>query len=300
MSPVALMFLMGLLSAPEPVSAAAPPPAPAAADTGPSAACRSAVDRDWPRVGEARKEGRYDEGVRLVTAMETACADHAGAMGLLGTLHAELDLLAGRHAEAADRAARAPLSPEDSIWPTNRWVQLAALEMTGDADRFRVVRDEMLAVHDAALVSHGRHRMKKVERFETSGAVVDAYEGLAEQDMFRRHYVFVAAPKNGGMPVTLSLTRSMAVEFLMPSKGNTTTYIYDLYPCEMHATLDMVDGRKDKAPAYDKVKARALKTLESPDTFKPFARRDEPRFCAFESYMLPGFDPIEVEEEGGE
>jgi len=294
-SPVALIFLLGLLSAPEtsPVAPAATPPVASE----PSAACRAAFERDWPKVGEARKAGKFDDGVRVVSAMEAACADHAGLTALLLTVHAELDLFAGRYAEAADRAAGAPVSPQSELWSTNRWVQLAALEMTGDAARFLAVRDEMLAAHDRALVGHGRHRMRKVERFETAAAVVDAYEGVALQDTFRRHYVFVAAPKNGGMPVTLSLTRSLAMEFLMPSEGRTATYIYDLYPCDLHATMDMVEGAKDKPPAYDKVKARALKTLDAADTFKPFAKRDEPRFCAFESYMLPGFDPVEVEGE---
>jgi hypothetical protein len=211
---------------------------------------------------------------------------------MLQGYHSEIDFRAGRYAEAAARIERAPLSETDSIWPTTRWTYLASLEMTGDAATFRRVRDAFVAVHDRELQAHPRHRMRKVERFETPEAFVDAYEGTAQQESFRRLAVFVATPKNGGMPVTLTLTRSMGVEALLGESGQAA-YFLDLYPCGGHVTLEPLGGTPERPPSYALARAKAREVFSSAQTFPAFAKRDEARFCAFESYMMPGFDLAE-------
>lgn len=285
MSAIAILFALGLGAA-TPVSAA---PAQPEERRPLSAGCRQALERDWGKLSSERDDAR---AVALVEGLETACAGDREALAMLAGFHAEIDFRAGRYAEAAARIERAPLHDTDPIWSTTRWTWMASLEMTGDAAAYRRVRDAFVAVHDRELQAHPRHRMRKVERFETPAAFVDAYEGLAQQGSFRRLAVFVAAPKNGGMPVTLTLTRSMGVEALMGESGQAA-YFLDLYPCGGHATLEPLGGTPERPPSYAVARAKAMEVFSSAQTFPAFARREEARFCAFESYMMPGFDPAE-------
>jgi hypothetical protein len=287
----AVILALALSGAPEPMSAA--PQAPQAEEPTLSAACRQALQRDWDKLSSEADDGR---AVVLISGLETACSADREALGLLMGFHAEIDLKAGRYAEAVGRLERAPLRPADGIWPTTRWTYLTLLEMTGDAEAFRRVRDELVAAHDKALQTHARHRMRRVERFETPAAMVDAYEGAAQQGSFRRLAVFVATPKNGGMPVTMTLTRSMGVEALLGDRGGAA-YFFDLYPCGSHVNLGMPRGTAARPPSYATAKAKAKEVFERPDAFPAFVRREEPRACGFASYMLPGFDAAEARED---
>lgn len=270
-------------------AAAAAPASATAVDTAKPAigeGCRAVLKRDWPEVRKRMAAGWKDVAAAL-DPIDQACAGDPSVMVLLGSVRAEAELQTGHAAEAADRLSRLDVPADHGLWPTTRWVHLAALEVTGDAERFRAVRDELLAADDRRLSA--RVGVRKVERFETPVAVVDAYQGDFKQGSFVRHMVFVAAPKNGGMPVTMTLTSDPTAAAIAPGRGEVD--FYDLYPCEGHSTLDIVERGKSSPPDYASVKARAEKLFSDAATFKPFAKREQWRYCGFETYMLPGFSP---------
>lgn len=282
----ALLLVLGLVSSgPDSAGSVVAPREPTTEERPAiSAGCRDSLDREWAALVASRDDAT---SVARLETMERACAADREARGLLYAFHAELDLRAGRYAEGVRRMETSGLREDDIVWPTSRWTYLALTEMTGDAVRFRQVRDELLAVHDRALQSHPRHHMRKVEHFETAYAAVDAYEGEAKQGLFARSIVFVASPRNGGMPVTLTVTRSLGVESIL---GGKPAYFFDLYPCDGHATLA---GGGSRQPTYRDARRRAAEVFGDAETFPAFQQRAEMRFCAFESYMLPGFDPEE-------
>jgi hypothetical protein len=274
-----------LLGAPGPGPSAAPVPAPSQQAI--EDACKSAYGTEWEPLQAARKAKANEEAIRRAARLHDACRGWTQGEALLGTLYAEVLLQAGRAPEALALLDGVSVPEDHSIWPTNRWVYLSAAETVGDVARFRAARDQLLDANDRALV--GRQGLKKVERFETPVAIVDAYVGELGQSPFIRHMIFIAAPKNGGMFATLSLGSDPATDLLVGKKGLTTDF-YDLYPCDGHVTA-ATESRKQKAPlpVYEKVKRKAVAILSDEKLFPPIARRDEPRFCAFETYMLPGF-----------
>lgn len=254
----------------------------------PAPDCRSALRAQWAAIGEAMGGSDMTPVLKGLAQVEVACEGDAQVQPLLTTMHAEADLRDGRPQAALDRLETRPVDPTARLWTTSRWVQLSALEMVGDIDGFNQARDRFLTAHDRALTS-GPNAMKKVERFETPLAVVDAYEGRIQNGDFVRLIVFIASPKAGGMPVTLAVGLDPMTD-MIAGRGKTH-YFLDLYPCDSHVTMDIIERKpKDGPPPYAEMKARATTLFSGADIFPPFAKRDVYRFCAFESFMLPGFD----------
>ncbi len=186
--------------------------------------------------------------------------------------------------------------PEEGVADAVEISDISALEVVGDAEGFRAVRDAFLVEHDRALTT-GPGAMRKVERFQTPLAVVDAYEGRILNGAFVRLIVFVASPNDGGMPVTLAVGMDPATDLLAGGAGGKDHYFLDLYPCDQHATMDIIERKKKQGPPpYAEMRARADKLFSSVEAFAPFAKRDAYRFCAFETFMLPGFSYGDEEE----
>jgi hypothetical protein len=72
--------------------------------------------------------------------------------------------------------------------------------------------------------------------------------------------------------------------------GGKASWFLDLYPCDSHATLTIMPGKKSAPPDYAKVKEVFAKTF-GPEGFKARIGDPERPFCAFESYMAPGLYP---------
>ncbi|MFZ5670982.1 MAG: hypothetical protein ACOY4K_15950 [Pseudomonadota bacterium] len=270
--------------------------ATSAPDVAPAGApdCRSAVRETWPRLsGALRDAAAAPAALGELDRLDPLCADDPGIFGLLTGVRADLLLTSGRADAAVRRLTDHPLPRDHSLWPTTRWTLLSALEVTGDAARFRAVRDDLLAAHDLALTT-GEPAMRRVERFETPLAVVDVYEGEIDNGPFVRTLVFVAAPKDGGMPATLSVGLDPAADMiaggLRGGSGGGKTYFLDFYPCDRHATLGVIAREAGAGPPpYADMKGRAGELFASPETFPAFVRRETPRLCAFEAFMMPGF-----------
>ena len=142
----------------------------------------------------------------------------------------------------------------------------------------------MLADNDEAM-SGGDPELntRKIERFETPLAVVDVYAGPFQQGRFIRDYVFVAAPKDGGMFASIALTHYDPANKLMKD-----AYFLDGYYCGGHATLEGFKAEGGKAPAYDAIKAKAVEAFSSPQLFSKPPEPGKVRRCGFPQYMLPG------------
>ena len=248
--------------------------------------CEAVGQREGTAFDNAMRARDWDKAEPILVRLERACADHP----LGGVLHnARAEMLIGRKDPAA--ALRLLDRPWPSRWAGSgkaEWLKLSAYEAIGDKPGFRAQRDRMVAANDAAM-SGGRPAMKtrKRERFETPLAVVDAYEGtLNHPPFFVRRYVFVASPKDGGMPASVALTGHL--QSMMT--GNTEAYFIDLYPCRGHVTLESTEGVKGEWPAYDKVKASAIEAFSSPESFEPKPADMPSRTCGFTRYMLPGLE----------
>jgi hypothetical protein len=215
--------------------------------------------------------------------LEKACADFPAVMNLIDSWRGQMLLGQGRTGEAIVLLE----SLLDSRGPADRnaqWLLLTSYEARADKVGFRRVRDRMLADNDAAM-SGGDPELntRKIDHFETPLAVVDVYAGPFKQSRFVRDYVFVAAPKDGGMFAALTLTHYDADNDLV--KG---AYFIDGYYCGGHSTLDQLRPEDGKAPAYETVKAKAVEVFSSAHLFAKPPEDGKPRGCGFPQYMLPG------------
>ena len=92
------------------------------------------------------------------------------------------------------------------------------------------------------------------------------------------------------MFVTGAVTLDMAVESMGLGGGGKASWFLDLYPCDSHATLTILPGKKTAPPDYAKVKDVFAKAF-GPGGFEARIGDPDRPFCAFESYMAPGFYP---------
>ncbi|MBS0295462.1 MAG: hypothetical protein JSR45_04060 [Proteobacteria bacterium] len=250
-----------------------------------SEGCRAAMKEGWPKVSDVTGKGDWSAGLERLAPLEAACANDAGAMELLSTVHAEGDLRLDRPAQARVRLEQLPITPASGLYPTNRWVLLSTLEASADKAAFAAARDAFLEAHDAALSA----RMKRVEILETPTAKVWAYQGEILNGPFVRRVVFVAAPKDGGWPATLAITEDKAVAALLGGKGPAPLLI-DLYNCKSQALVGDA-GRDHRGQIdYAAARAKAEALFSDASVFQSFGKQEHARFCGFEPYLLPGFD----------
>ena len=249
-------------------------------------ACVATYEAEEKALLPALDRGDSKAANPALDRLEAACRDNPRVMALFATWRAQLLIGEGKAAEAIAVLDRPGVDQGPSRHDA-QWLLLSAYEATADAANFRRVRDRMLADNDDAM-SGGRPAlgMAKRERFETPAAVVDVYEGRLIQGPFVRRYIFVAAPKDGGMFVTLALT-AHTTSLALEGEG-TEAYFIDLYPCSGHSTLDVISGKKDQWPDYDRVKAKAKEVFSSAAAFARGKEDGAGRRCGFTRYMLPG------------
>ena len=260
--------------------------APAAAQ-GVSDGCKAAMRTGWPVASKAMGGSDWKAAVEGLKPLEAACASDPQALWLLETVHAEAELRLGDPHASVRRLDGVQVPADASIYATNRWVYLSASEAAGDQTRFNAARDGFVAAHDQAMTA--RAGVTRVEVFETPAAKVWAYRGDIQNGAFIRKMVFVAVPKAGGWPATLTVTDDRLSAALLGDNANKPLLMLDVYDCRGQALLTPHDLMRGGKLDYQAAKAVAVATFSDAKGFVAFGVEKPPHFCDFETYLMPGF-----------
>ena len=260
--------------------------APVAAQ-GVSAGCQSAMRSGWPVASKAMEDKDWKAAIAALAPLEIACASDPQALWLLDTVHAEGELRLGDSPAALARLDGINVPPYASIYATNRWVYLSASEATGDQARFNAARDGFVNAHAQAMIA--RPGVRRVESFETPAATVIAFQGDIQNGPFIRKIVFVAVPKAGGWPATLTVTDDRMSAALLGGNANKPVLMIDVYDCRGQALLKAHDLMRGGKLDYQAAKAVAVETFSDAKAFEAFGVEKPPHFCGFETYLMPGF-----------
>jgi hypothetical protein len=269
-----------LILAAEPSSAAPAPPD----------ACRAAYQKLGSGLQGELQSANWAKLESDLDAIEAPC-EHRPILQALRTMRAEMQLRRGQPAKTLELLDANPVTASPSLKSYARWIRLGALEALGRQTELAAQRNDMVRQNDEALADPrgAGAGLRKVEQFETPLAIVQAWEGSAQQGPFTRLLIFTANPKGPGMPATLTLTTDPSAQ-LLGEKGEV--YFIDLYACASQSLMSQIEGKKGKAaPDYAAIKARAVTVFSQPWPFALKAPADPPRICAFPEFILPGLVP---------
>lgn len=261
--------------------------APPAAAQGVSDTCKAAIKSGWPAVSKATESGNWKVALAKLGPLDIACAADPPAIWLFTTVRAEGELRLGDAHAALTRLEAIAVPTDADVYPSNRWVYLAVSEAVGDQARFTAALDGFISAHDKAMTA--RKGVTRIETFETPAAKVWAYQGDIQNGPFLRKMVFVAVPKAGGWPASISVADDQMSAALLGDRAKAPVLTVDAYNCEDQALLYerpfMRDGKLD----YQAAKSAVIERFSRPDAFQAFGSARPPHFCAFESFVLPGY-----------
>jgi hypothetical protein len=202
-------------------------------------------------TGAMRAEKWADAAAAAKQASD-ACAKDPLVRQMLETFRASAVYRGGDPKAALEIVDAAQMQHESAFWLESRLIAAAASRKLGDRARYLALRDEMIAAETQLLTGGPKPYMEKVERFETPYAVVDAFQELPRGRGLREVF-FLAAPKNGDMPLSVSIS------FKMSDKGvqETTLGHADETWCDGNALM----ATSASSRTYAEVKAEMAKLL---------------------------------------
>ncbi|MDG2521272.1 hypothetical protein P7B02_06925 [Caulobacter segnis] len=248
-------------------------------------ACAEGFRTLLPVVGRAMEKQTFaDARTKLDSIAAGPCKDDPAAAQTLPIYAADLSLREGKFAQAIKEAGSSSAPPQHPLWPFKQLTVIAAHNALGETDAAKRQLVVLLQAHFLALSA----KMKPLELFKTDTFLVQGFEGLLDQGIFKRKFVFVAVPKDGGMPQTLMLTNNIQLDSLEPENPDRP-WMLDRYACHTRTTVKVfVAPRTTPGPDYETVKAEVITALSEPFGEHRKAAPGVPA-CGFAEYVLPGY-----------
>lgn len=237
-----------------------------------------------PAVGQAMdKQAFGDARDKLDGIADGPCKDDPAAAQTLPIYAADLSLREGKFAQAIKEAGTSSAPQQHPLWPFKQLTVIAAHNALGQTDAANRQLAALLEAHARVLSA----KMKPVEVFKTDTGLVQSFEGQLDQGIFKRKFVFVAAPKAGGTPQTLMLTINTQADALRPQDPDRPWFV-DHYACHTRATVEIIMApRAAPGPHYETVKTKVV-ALSTPFGDDGKASPGLPA-CPLAQYVLPAY-----------
>lgn len=173
-----------------------------------SSACESEMTSATGQFNDAFKANDWKGALAIASAAAEICRNDRLAMDVLDTMRADASLRDGDPTGVIAILKSPGVGEESAFWLQSRFVEIAALKKLGMEADYLAVRNELLAATERQLTTGSQPYMVKVERFATGYATVDAYEEIPRGRVLRE-VLFLASPKDGSMPVSISVSFRM-------------------------------------------------------------------------------------------
>jgi hypothetical protein len=253
-------------------------------------ACSAAMTSATTGFSDASKTADWARALATATEAAKTCQEVKLARDMLDTMRADAAYRAGDMTGVLTILKSPGVDNESAFWLQSRFIEIAAIKKLGLVADFLKIRDDLVAATERNLTTGAQPYMVKVERFETDYTAVDAYEEVPRGRSLREIF-FLASPKDGSMPISISVSFRMHGN----SQGQPLGYM-DMTYCQGN---DLMMTKKG-AHTYADLKSQAVSALDyllgskgaSARVDALAALKDGPKgVCPQASYIFRGLTP---------